>query len=116
MRISDWSSDVCSSDLDQLVHARLVAQVGDGGQHLDLDPAEEHRGLLADGDHVDLDALLLPAADLAEQLAEQVVVQPAGQAAVGRDDDEIGRAHVCTQATHAHLVCRLLLETKTYTN
>src|SRR3546814_2038550 len=26
---------------------------------------------------------------------------------------EIGRAHVCTPVTHAHIVCRLLLETKT---
>src|SRR3546814_9402783 len=26
---------------------------------------------------------------------------------------EIGRAHVCTPGTNAHLVCRLLLETKT---
>src|SRR3546814_7952110 len=26
--------------------------------------------------------------------------------------DEIGRAHVCTQVTNAHLVCRLLLEKK----
>src|SRR3546814_5424527 len=26
---------------------------------------------------------------------------------------EIGRAHVCTPVTNAHLVCRLLLETKT---
>src|SRR3546814_2683963 len=26
--------------------------------------------------------------------------------------DEIGRAHVCTPVTNAHLVCRLLLETK----
>src|SRR3546814_11550842 len=61
MRISDWSSDVCSSDL-----------------------AEKHRGLLADGDHVDLDALVLPLPDLAQQLAEQVVVEAAGEAAVGR--------------------------------
>src|SRR3546814_10337128 len=28
---------------------------------------------------------------------------------------EIGRANVCTQVTNAHLVCRLLLENKTYT-
>src|SRR3546814_7702800 len=27
--------------------------------------------------------------------------------------DEIGRAHVCTPVTNAHLVCRLLLEKKT---
>src|SRR3546814_9362953 len=31
-------------------------------------------------------------------------------------DRQIGRAHVCTPVTHAHLVCRLLLEQKkTYT-
>src|SRR3546814_1109989 len=28
---------------------------------------------------------------------------------------EIGRAHVCTPVTNAHLVCRLLLEKKKYT-
>src|SRR3546814_3003896 len=28
------------------------------------------------------------------------------------DGVEIGRAHVCTQVTNAHLVCRLLLENK----
>src|SRR3546814_3139429 len=27
-------------------------------------------------------------------------------------NDEIGRAHVCTPVTNAHLVCRLLLEKK----
>src|SRR3546814_9190725 len=27
---------------------------------------------------------------------------------------KIGRAHVCTPVTNAHLVCRLLLETKKY--
>src|SRR3546814_6872363 len=29
---------------------------------------------------------------------------------------EIGRAHVCTPVTNAHLVCRLLLDTKNNTN
>src|SRR3546814_4326555 len=28
---------------------------------------------------------------------------------------EIGRAHVCTPVTNAHLVCRLMLETKQHT-
>src|SRR3546814_9328514 len=28
------------------------------------------------------------------------------------DSEEIGRAHVCTPVTNAHLVCRLLLEQK----
>src|SRR3546814_4014999 len=30
MRISDWSSDVCSSDLRRTVHINLVAQVAEG--------------------------------------------------------------------------------------
>src|SRR3546814_4780864 len=29
-----------------------------------------------------------------------------------KEKSEIGRAHVCTPVTNAHLVCRLLLETK----
>src|SRR3546814_10212183 len=33
-----------------------------------------------------------------------------------RHDDQIGRAHVCTPVTNAHLVCRLLLETKHSSN
>src|SRR3546814_6744447 len=38
--------------------------------------------------------------------------QLAGQVGVG-DEREIGRAHVRTPVTNAHLVCRLLLEKKT---
>ena len=72
---------------DQLLDLRHVAEVGDRSQHADLDPAEVHRGLLADGDDVDLDALLLPLAELDQQLAEHVVVQAAGQAAVRGHDD-----------------------------
>src|SRR3546814_7977854 len=30
--------------------------------------------------------------------------------------DSIGRAHVCTPVTNAHLVCRLLLDKKTHPN
>src|SRR3546814_8341952 len=30
----------------------------------------------------------------------------------GQDEMQIGRAHVCTPVTNAHLVCRLLLENK----
>src|SRR3546814_17950039 len=46
MRISDWSSDVCSSDLQRRKRVFLVASGGD-----DLDPAEvlfERAGLLGD--------------------------------------------------------------------
>src|SRR3546814_5040226 len=34
----------------------------------------------------------------------------------GQEAAEIGRAHVCTPVTNAHLVCRLLLETKNNTH
>src|SRR3546814_5427267 len=40
MRISDWSSDVCSSDLRLPCRGRL--QKGEG-RHLDRNVAEEHR-------------------------------------------------------------------------
>src|SRR3546814_2074588 len=36
----------------------------------------------------------------------QIVVAPVARA-VWEETAEIGRAHVCTTATHAHLVCRL---------
>src|SRR3546814_13614596 len=37
MRISDWSSDVCSSDLQPLPDARHGTQGGDDLRHLPLD-------------------------------------------------------------------------------
>src|SRR3546814_9447489 len=39
MRISDWSSDVCSSDLEDIVGAKCVAAAFDEGEH----PAERRR-------------------------------------------------------------------------
>src|SRR3546814_5705763 len=130
MRISDWSSDVCSSDLrggigplepsaiwrsgggnavrhggafrlyaaafraypgrsaaaGRRLAARAVASAPvdqrHGGGHR---PARLHAALPEPGGH--------------ERLSP---VAP----------DEIGRAHVCTPVTHAHLVFRLLLEKK----
>src|SRR3546814_1493894 len=49
MRISDWSSDVCSSDLDLLVlHRQDLRQQLDHG-HLGAEGAEEGSELDADG-------------------------------------------------------------------
>src|SRR3546814_1884200 len=48
-----------------------------------------------------------PAAGLAVIVFE--IVQKQGLSALG---PKIGRAHVCTPVTNAHLVCRLLLEKK----
>src|SRR3546814_8328622 len=39
-----------------------------------------------------------------------------GVRSVPRGDRKIGRAHVCTPVTNAHLVCRLLLEKKKNNN
>src|SRR3546814_3217177 len=49
MRISDWSSDVCSSDLlDQGDRAPL----GVGGQHYDVERAQDVRHVLAHAEQV----------------------------------------------------------------
>src|SRR3546814_3782447 len=105
MRISDWSSDVCSSDLEKEVRAASVAlegvqQEAVAGQRTVLDI------LNAEQDVSDAQVLLAQARhDLA--LARFDVL-----AAIGRLSarGQIGRAHVCTPVTNAHLVCRLLLE------
>src|SRR3546814_8477249 len=92
MRISDWSSDVCSSDLarkDDVFrrHARRE-------RAFELAPRN------------DVGAIALP-----RQHAEHAEIG----VALDREGDvlarnKIGRAHVCTPVTNAHLVCRLLLE------
>src|SRR3546814_9495389 len=52
--------------------------------------------------HFDLDRIVQETtAELADFIAEGC-----------RKQQEIGRAHVCTPVTNAHLVCRLLLEKK----
>src|SRR3546814_7718160 len=51
---------------------------------------------------------LLPQAQMDRFLLKEVVEYP-------RDHEEIGRAHVLTPVTNAHLVCLLLLEKKKYT-
>src|SRR3546814_7509019 len=63
------------------------------------------------------EALMLPLAEAMARAAETVTVcstcgnldtrDPCGICA---DPTQIGRAHVCTPVTNAHLVCRLLLE------
>src|SRR3546814_4248520 len=116
MRISDWSSDVCSSDLlhrhvsrallERQVARPRVARIGEEGALVDIevevdrierdDPRQDglvRRDEIADGDEVAVDA----AADRRPDLGVL---------------EEIGRAHVWTPVTNAHLVCRLLLEKK----
>src|SRR3546814_1448505 len=102
MRISDWSSDVCSSDLfpveaafmpcmmHGLVRKRGIVVVGGmerfKSRHLDIVVAGVVIGLRS----ADANGCV----DAREHHFKL---------------NEIGRAHVCTPVTNAHLVCRLLL-------
>src|SRR5690606_29549156 len=61
--------------------------MGDAADHVHLEAAEIRTRLLADADHVHFNALVLPGADLPEQVAEQVGVEAAAKAAIGRDND-----------------------------
>src|SRR3546814_7046675 len=117
MRISDWSSDVCSSDLVRPVgggddddafigvkavhlHQKLVQRL----LALVIAVAQPCAAMTSHGvDFVDEDDARRILLRLFEHVAH------AGRADA---DEQIGRAHVCTPVTNAHLVCRLLLEKK----
>src|SRR3546814_963144 len=109
MRISDWSSDVCSSDLpdqggrgpflqpvppypgtDPLELPRHALEIIDRRSH-PLPPSEALAGVL-------LDPLYQPG---------QLLRDPIGPGLPHRLD--IGRAHLCTPATNTTLVHRILL-------
>src|SRR3546814_5578025 len=131
MRISDWSSDVCSSDLRRVI--RSVEREPDGtwiiaADHLDKAAAFEARQrrdrpvTIETLSAVSLDRL--PHTDAATWLDKELVAgapEPIRAAGFGREvraaqslrgqwliadglADEIGRAHVCTPVTNAHLV------------
>src|SRR3546814_6168073 len=93
MRISDWSSDVCSSDLGILCNPPRAclgegdhAKHGGGGREMlrDVAPKPESRTVTR------------------SRRLRRVMSPP--------EIAQIGRAHVCTPVTNATLVCRLMLE------
>src|SRR3546814_3693440 len=116
MRISDWSSDVCSSDLPKRCrgdHHR--------GRPLPPLPAEDHpradRRRACDGG--ELMALLIkkenrPDGTIVIQIGKsRTVLQNDSEArAFIAGYNEIGRARVCTQVTNEPIVSRLLLVQK----
>src|SRR3546814_7730056 len=127
MRISDWSSDVCSSDLDGCDQAR--GDLVGGAQAVDryeqvalLVPLDQRRRLtlveveaLADrfggvvGSLHDLAAAVVahPAVlggHVNGVVCTAVGADPAGGEALEHDvGGEIGRAHACTHVNNAHL-------------
>src|SRR3546814_4405681 len=138
MRISDWSSDVCSSDLNILIRELSthlanpgprrdhvvsggetpgVAAVGDAHE-----PQEPTRNDLATPHDRQPAPLAARAQPLCAQGNERALRPPVVDAFDGRARppdadlrhaaaDQIGRAHVCTPDTNSDIVCHLLLET-----
>src|SRR3546814_6684132 len=109
MRISDWSSDVCSSDLDRTLLAMPEVGIGlfpDVGGTYFLPRLPGRLGLF-----LALTGWRLNAADaIFCGLATDYVPSERMDALAEAFAEQIGRAHVCTPVTNAHLVCRLLLE------
>src|SRR3546814_6026208 len=113
MRISDWSSDVCSSDLQARQAGELLKQQGfefDLAYSSVLKRAIRTLWIALDA----MDSMHTPTG-LSWRLNERHygALQGLNKAETAEkygDEQEIGRAHVWTPVTNAHLVCRLLLE------
>src|SRR3546814_8862962 len=129
VRISDWSSDVCSSDLELLQQGAERGELLVGVGVVALDHGQGGHGLA--GHRVAFALLPIAYLERLRQLRRRVVQRGCehevlldAQAADGllrealgdAAEDvtvELGREHVCTPVTNAQLVCRLLLEKKT---
>src|SRR3546814_5691662 len=135
MRISDWSSDVCSSDLFArysdtrvVIRDEALAREPVTGLFSANDPAGFSRAVasafdaqVVQGPYVNI----LPRNPAPHK--GQDPFQPPGHGSPDCDcdyevfdvvieagvDRQIGRAHVCTPVTNAHRVLRLLLQNKT---
>src|SRR3546814_3860968 len=96
MRISDWSSDVCSSDLP-----RSCVSIGAAPFWNRQERRHRRTRPVAFGRP-------------RHQAASNMYGSGDGARSSGRGkrQREIGRAHVRTPVTNAHLACRLLLEKK----
>src|SRR3546814_2724939 len=123
MRISDWSSDVCSSDLDFDPRHR--------SDDVDVTPADDRHHvrenvLFIDTPRRDLRIAgrihaegMLDVEFLTSQHApsrnKPFVALQRGSPILSLSDrvGEIGRAHVSTPVTNAHTACRLLLKKTT---
>src|SRR3546814_7204424 len=141
MRISDWSSDVCSSDLifaiildDEVISAPRIQSAITGGSGIitgsfSVETAQDLALLLRAGalpapvQYLEertvgpgLGADSIAAGEIASVLGLifvvifMVVMYGLLGAMASTALVKIGRAHVCTPVTNAHLVCRHLLE------
>src|SRR3546814_4539055 len=118
MRISDWSSDVCSSDLDYAVRLSVLR---DGllrkPTHDESGPTyrrlDHLLGMTVHHDGEELGRVLdvrvsNRGGDL--ECRHLIVGRARPGTMLGYDRSrQLGRAHVCTPDTNAPLVCRLLI-------
>src|SRR3546814_6009112 len=123
MRISDWSSDVCSSDLfehsSKLQNGEFVEFTMSSGFCLNPFSMIDEEEAKRDEDYrLDCIAMLkaiigqmgrhIDRLDDTERGLIDAAVNAEWEAhGIRGSIDEIGRAHVCTPVTHAHLQCRL---------
>src|SRR3546814_5648302 len=119
MRISDWSSDVCSSDLGCLRQLVLIAWPGwIAEMSISVD---DSASTSADGFIWLTSGSTTVAAPTPAKLTAAILMKsrrrtPSSMSALRlvslaiRLHLQIGRAHVCTPVTNAHLVCRRLLD------
>src|SRR3546814_3221094 len=116
MRISDWSSDVCSSDLFIAAPAASARNWPKDARNAAIAVLGLTRLAQQDAAAAEalLDTLAAPLALSAEQVTRvryQLALWSAASydpGAAKRLAGEIGRAHVCTPVTNAPPVCRLL--------
>src|SRR3546814_8669058 len=125
MRISDWSSDVCSSDLmDALAEAFAEQEWGSDDaealvdraiERFKADPAASElagqRDLIARCFSASsVEAILAALDEAGDDWAAKVAAIVRKQSPTSLKvtfAQQIGRAHVCTPVTNAHLVCRI---------
>src|SRR3546814_10565157 len=128
MRISDWSSDVCSSDL-RFYRRRNIAEPRQIEQHrvrssrrqrLEVGCSFAERA--GDGVTARESRFRKRAAQPTRNARNQPSTAHSGHPSKTSPASfwnivaasKIGRAHVCTPVTNAHFVCRLLLEKKNH--
>src|SRR3546814_3365227 len=114
MRISDWSSDVCSSDLlDEALAAADRAWPLWRAKTPDERAALMHKAAGLIRERIEPIATLLTLEQGKPNAAARgEVASAAGLLAYFAAEGQIGRAHVCTTVNNAQLVCLLLLEKK----
>src|SRR3546814_9294492 len=118
MRISDWSSDVCSSDLASSTRSNRLetlsmqsSTVTRATSELQTHQFRERAAAstMARESQFPGGSSAGPLAPLRSNAYSREMTSGTPAAAIA---PKIGRAHVCTPVTNAHLVCRLLREKK----